>query len=151
MNDREGGGWGRRGEVIGTYDKRPRGGKNPGRAGATGCQAMPRHSDRADSSLSDGFSSSAERTTCKFVQGGGVLHEPDGRWWKHIPGNDRWGTLCCRSPTTTTMSGSRKFVSLGMFIIDEFAFMDAAGKPTGRSLSPQGGSFPPRVTRASSG
>jgi hypothetical protein len=24
-----------------------------------------------------------------------------------------------------------------MFIIDEFAFLDAAGKPTGRTLSPQ--------------
>ncbi|KAI0002985.1 Ribokinase-like protein [Russula compacta] len=35
------------------------------------------------------------------------------------------------------MSGTRKFVSLGLFIIDEFAFMDAAGKPTGRTLSPQ--------------
>lgn len=37
----------------------------------------------------------------------------------------------------STMSRSRKFVSLGLFIIDEFAFADAAGKPNGRSLSPQ--------------
>ncbi|KAI0303136.1 Ribokinase-like protein [Russula brevipes] len=35
------------------------------------------------------------------------------------------------------MSGTRKFVSLGMFIIDEFAFLDAEGHPTGRTLSPQ--------------
>ncbi|KAI0254290.1 Ribokinase-like protein [Lactifluus subvellereus] len=35
------------------------------------------------------------------------------------------------------MSGTRNFVSLGMFIIDEFAFLDAAGKPTGRTLPPQ--------------
>ncbi|KAH9007091.1 Ribokinase-like protein [Lactarius hatsudake] len=37
------------------------------------------------------------------------------------------------------MSGSRKFVSLGMFIIDEFAFLDHAGNPTGRALDPQEG------------
>lgn len=36
-----------------------------------------------------------------------------------------------------TSTTTRKFVSLGMFIIDEFAFADAAGKPNGRSLSPQ--------------
>ncbi|KAI0301807.1 Ribokinase-like protein [Multifurca ochricompacta] len=35
------------------------------------------------------------------------------------------------------MSGTRKFVSLGMFIIDEFTFLDVTGKPTGRTLSPQ--------------
>ncbi|KAH9978057.1 Ribokinase-like protein [Lactifluus volemus] len=35
------------------------------------------------------------------------------------------------------MSGTKNFVSLGMFIIDEFAFLDAAGKPTGRILPPQ--------------
>jgi hypothetical protein len=35
------------------------------------------------------------------------------------------------------MSGTKNFVSLGMFIIDEFAFLDAAGKPTGRTLPPQ--------------
>ncbi|KAI9466751.1 Ribokinase-like protein [Lactarius psammicola] len=37
------------------------------------------------------------------------------------------------------MSESRKFVSLGMFIIDEFAFLDHAGNPTGRALDPQEG------------
>jgi hypothetical protein len=37
------------------------------------------------------------------------------------------------------MSGPRKFVSLGMFIIDEFAFLDHAGNPTGRTLEPQEG------------
>ncbi|KAH8999376.1 Ribokinase-like protein [Lactarius akahatsu] len=37
------------------------------------------------------------------------------------------------------MSRSRKFVSLGMFIIDEFAFLDYAGNPTGRALDPQEG------------
>ena len=51
-----------------------------------------------------------------------------------MTGNDRH-TLC--STVTPTMSRSRKFVSLGMFIIDEFAFADAAGKPTDLSLSPQ--------------
>jgi hypothetical protein len=45
--------------------------------------------------------------------------------------------------TTTTR---RKFVSLGMFIIDEFAFADAAGKPDGRSLSPQVLGFIPRCS-----
>ncbi|KAI0269250.1 hypothetical protein BC834DRAFT_865496 [Gloeopeniophorella convolvens] len=34
-------------------------------------------------------------------------------------------------------TGTRHFVSLGMFIIDEFAFLDHAGRPTGRSLAPQ--------------
>jgi hypothetical protein len=29
------------------------------------------------------------------------------------------------------------FVTLGMFIIDEFTFMDENGRPTGRSLAPQ--------------
>ena len=41
------------------------------------------------------------------------------------------------SHRTDQMSRSRKFVSLGLFIIDEFAFADATGKPTGRSLSSQ--------------
>ena len=80
VNDREGGGG--EGEVIGTYDKRPRGGKNPGHARATRCQAMSRRSDKADSSLSDGLSS-AERTTCKFVERCGVFHEPDGGRRRH--------------------------------------------------------------------
>ncbi|KAN0139998.1 Ribokinase-like protein [Lactarius tabidus] len=35
------------------------------------------------------------------------------------------------------MSGPRKFVSLGMFIIDEFAFLDHVGNPTSRTLEPQ--------------
>lgn len=37
------------------------------------------------------------------------------------------------------MSGPRKFVSLGMFIIDEFVFLDHAGNPTSRTLEPQEG------------
>jgi hypothetical protein len=40
------------------------------------------------------------------------------------------------------MSEPRKLVTLGMFIIDEFSFLDAAGEPTGRTLSPQEGSTP---------
>ena len=79
MNDREGGGG--RDEVIGTYDKRPRGGGNPGRARATGCQALSGHSDKAAdrSGLSDGSSAAAEiTTTCKFIQECGVVDEPDG-------------------------------------------------------------------------
>jgi hypothetical protein len=62
-----------------------------------------------------------------------------------ITGNDRYNTLCPTTPTPT-MSRSRKFVSLGLFIIDEFAFADATGKPTGLSLSPQERpvSIPPR-------
>jgi hypothetical protein len=30
------------------------------------------------------------------------------------------------------------FVTLGLFIIDEFTFMDEDGQPTGRYLTPQG-------------
>jgi hypothetical protein len=65
-----------------------------------------------------------------------------------LTGNDR-----CPSLLIVAMSGSRKFVSLGMFIIDEFAFADAAGKPTGCSLSPQERVlfFTPVHTRAPSG
>lgn len=37
------------------------------------------------------------------------------------------------------MSGHRKFVSLGMFIVDEFVFLDHAGNPTTRTLEPQEG------------
>lgn len=37
------------------------------------------------------------------------------------------------------MAGPRKFVTLGMFIIDEFAFLDHAGNPTGQALEPQEG------------
>ncbi|KAF5321091.1 hypothetical protein D9619_000958 [Psilocybe cf. subviscida] len=33
--------------------------------------------------------------------------------------------------------GNRDFVTLGMFIIDAFSFMDEAGNPTGRTLEPQ--------------
>ena len=62
-----------------------------------------------------------------------------------ITGNDRH-TLCC-----PTMSRSRKFVSLGLFIIDEFAFADAAGKPNGRSLSPQERVFSSFIIPRSSG
>jgi hypothetical protein len=42
--------------------------------------------------------------------------------------------------STAIMSAPRKLVTLGMFIIDEFSFLDAAGKPTGHTLSPQEGS-----------
>jgi hypothetical protein len=49
------------------------------------------------------------------------------------------------------MSGTRNFVSLGMFIIDEFVFLDASGKPIDRTLPPQE-QFPPlhAFTRLSS-
>ncbi len=47
------------------------------------------------------------------------------------------------------MSETRKLVTLGMFIIDEFAFLDAAGKQTGRTLSPQV-EYTSRVARARS-
>jgi hypothetical protein len=45
----------------------------------------------------------------------------------------------CRPPTSylPIMSEARKLVTLGLFIIDEFAFLDTTGKPTGRRLSPQ--------------
>ncbi|KAF8901708.1 Ribokinase-like protein [Gymnopilus junonius] len=36
------------------------------------------------------------------------------------------------------MAPSKSFVTLGMFIIDEFLFMDEDGQPTGRTLEPQG-------------
>lgn len=32
---------------------------------------------------------------------------------------------------------TREFVSLGMFIIDEFTFVDDKGEPTGQTLPPQ--------------
>lgn len=32
---------------------------------------------------------------------------------------------------------SPSFVTLGMFIIDEFSFLDKEGLPTGRSIAPQ--------------
>jgi hypothetical protein len=58
---------------------------------------------------------------------------------KGITGDEPAMTDTTRLSSTaiSTMSTTRKFVSLGMFIIDEFAFADAAGKPNGRSLSPQ--------------
>jgi hypothetical protein len=45
------------------------------------------------------------------------------------------------------MSGTRNFVSLGMFIIDEFVFLDASGEPIARTLPPQE-QFPPPPLRA---
>ena len=45
------------------------------------------------------------------------------------------------------MSEPRKLVTLGMFIIDEFSFLDAAGKPTGRNLSAQEKSSTSRFAR----
>ena len=41
------------------------------------------------------------------------------------------------------MSEVRKLVTLGMFIIDEFAFLDTTGWPTGRTLPPQEEYTPP--------
>ncbi|TFK56064.1 Ribokinase-like protein [Heliocybe sulcata] len=38
----------------------------------------------------------------------------------------------------TTTGEHPHFVSLGMFIIDEFEYLDEHGQPTGRTLSPQG-------------
>jgi hypothetical protein len=35
------------------------------------------------------------------------------------------------------MDDSLPFVTLGMFIIDEFSFLDEQGHPTGRSFPPQ--------------
>ncbi len=40
-------------------------------------------------------------------------------------------------------SEHRAFVSLGMFIIDEFSFADEDGKPTGKTLAPQVSSIMP--------
>ncbi|PPQ77752.1 hypothetical protein CVT25_011187 [Psilocybe cyanescens] len=37
-----------------------------------------------------------------------------------------------------TTNSCKSFVTLGMFIIDEFSFMDGEGRPTGRTLEPQG-------------
>jgi hypothetical protein len=73
-----------------------------------------------------------------------------------ITGNDRSvrdvrSLLLSAVRCPLTMSGSRKFVSLGMFIIDEFAFADASGTPTGRSLSPQEGLYSSLVHTRSSG
>lgn len=34
-------------------------------------------------------------------------------------------------------NNTREFVSLGMFIIDEFTFVDEKGEPTGQTLPPQ--------------
>jgi hypothetical protein len=50
----------------------------------------------------------------------------------------------------------RQFVSLGMFIVDEFLFEDEDGNPTGRNLDPQvslcrrSGDNPPRNPSACS-
>ena len=98
VNDREGGSGGD--EVIGTYDKRPRGGRNPGRARATRRQAVSGHSDRAadSSSLSDGLSAAAERTTtCKFIQECGVVDEPDSgrRHNRQRPVSALYALCCC--------------------------------------------------------
>jgi hypothetical protein len=46
------------------------------------------------------------------------------------------------------MSEVRKLVTLGMFIIDEFAFLDTTGKPTGRTLPPQEEYTPRFCTRS---
>lgn len=46
------------------------------------------------------------------------------------------------------MSEARKLVTLGMFIVDEFAFLDTTGKPTGRTLSPQEEYTPRSCTRS---
>lgn len=37
--------------------------------------------------------------------------------------------------------GGRDFVSIGMFIIDEFSFADEDGKPTGKTMAPQVGTI----------
>lgn len=36
------------------------------------------------------------------------------------------------------MSKIKSFVTMGLFIIDEFSFMNAEGEPTGQTLEPQG-------------
>jgi hypothetical protein len=35
------------------------------------------------------------------------------------------------------MSASRHFVTLGMFVVDEFSYLDEDRRPTGKSLDPQ--------------
>lgn len=40
-------------------------------------------------------------------------------------------------------ASSRKFVTLGMFIIDDFLYLDAAGEPTGKTTPPQVRGFMP--------
>ena len=37
----------------------------------------------------------------------------------------------------TDVNDSLTFVTLGMFIIDEFSFLDEQGRPIGRSFAPQ--------------
>jgi hypothetical protein len=39
--------------------------------------------------------------------------------------------------TMDDVDDSRSFVTLGMFIIDEFSFMNEQGCPTGRFFAPQ--------------
>ena len=41
------------------------------------------------------------------------------------------------------MASPKSFVTLGMFIIDEFLYMDENGLPTGRTLEPQGSAAVP--------
>lgn len=36
------------------------------------------------------------------------------------------------------MEAQRQLVTLGMFIIDEFEYLDEDGQPTGHALPPQG-------------
>lgn len=40
--------------------------------------------------------------------------------------------------TSNKMEAQRQLVTLGMFIIDEFEYLDEDGQPTGHALPPQG-------------
>lgn len=42
---------------------------------------------------------------------------------------------------TMSVNEGPKFVTLGMFIIDEFEFSDEGGKPIGRAAESQAGNF----------
>ncbi len=42
-----------------------------------------------------------------------------------------------RATMSSSYNASRSFVSIGMFIIDEFSFADKDGKPTGKTMAAQ--------------
>ncbi|KDR83352.1 hypothetical protein GALMADRAFT_219185 [Galerina marginata CBS 339.88] len=50
-----------------------------------------------------------------------------------------------------SLNAPKKFVTLGMFIIDEFSFMDEEGQPTGRTLEPQESQLRPLTTAIGGG
>nr|VWO97302.1 CBFD_NFYB_HMF domain-containing protein [Ganoderma boninense] len=77
-----------------------------------------------------------------------LRHNLRSKQQRFDPARDKKASFCPlvlkKSPETsmdTAMAGSdessRNFVSIGMFIIDEFSFADEDGKPTGKTMTTQ--------------